>query len=215
MQQALEYMHVSHDVQLSPGRQLLLARRNVPDANLDDSAPDHLGRQPRSWRMPAKLPPHRLRSSPSSVGAQVIPPAQITAEAGAPPKSGAPLKPSFGLGGNGATQFAAASEPANPNAAGAPAKSPTGGTVVLEVEEGGIEVPSFVGKNLRAAIESAQDIGLDLDAVGSGVAREQSPQPGQARDESPLGIENSWCGLAGDQSVNVASEDQRPPLHKG
>jgi hypothetical protein len=28
------------------------------------------------------------------------------------------------------------------------------------------------------AVEAAQDAGLDLDAVGSGVAREQSPQPG-------------------------------------
>jgi cell division protein FtsI (penicillin-binding protein 3) len=46
------------------------------------------------------------------------------------------------------------------------------------VEEGGIEVPSFLGKNLRVAIEAAQDAGLDLDAVGSGVAREQSPQAG-------------------------------------
>jgi cell division protein FtsI (penicillin-binding protein 3) len=57
-------------------------------------------------------------------------------------------------------------------------KSPGGGTVVLEVEEGGIQVPSFLGKNLRTAIETAQDAGLDLDAVGSGVAREQSPQAG-------------------------------------
>jgi hypothetical protein len=55
---------------------------------------------------------------------------------------------------------------------------PAGGTVVLDVEEGGIEVPSFLGKNLRIAIEAAQEAGLDLDAVGSGVARDQSPQPG-------------------------------------
>ncbi len=177
MQQALEYMHVSHDVQLSPGRQLLLARRDVPDASLADSAPDHLGAS-LDLADASETPAAPAPVKPDSVGAQVIPPAHITAEAGAPPKSGAPLRPSFGSGGNGATQSAAASEPANPNAAGAPAKSPTGGTVVLEVEEGGIEVPSFVGKNLRAAIESAQDIGLDLDAVGSGVAREQSPQPG-------------------------------------
>jgi len=54
----------------------------------------------------------------------------------------------------------------------------SGGTVVLDVEEGGIEVPSFLGKNVRRALETAQDAGLDLDAVGSGVAREQSPQPG-------------------------------------
>jgi hypothetical protein len=46
------------------------------------------------------------------------------------------------------------------------------------VEEGGIPVPSFLGKNLRGVIEAAQDAGLELDAVGSGVAREQSPQPG-------------------------------------
>jgi cell division protein FtsI (penicillin-binding protein 3) len=50
--------------------------------------------------------------------------------------------------------------------------------VVLDVEEGGIEVPSFLGKNLRIAIEAAQDAGLDLDAIGSGVAREQAPLPG-------------------------------------
>jgi cell division protein FtsI (penicillin-binding protein 3) len=50
--------------------------------------------------------------------------------------------------------------------------------VVLDVEEGGIQVPSFLGKNLRGALEAAEDAGLDLDAVGSGVAREQSPPPG-------------------------------------
>jgi cell division protein FtsI (penicillin-binding protein 3) len=55
---------------------------------------------------------------------------------------------------------------------------PASGTVVLEVEEGGIPVPSFLGKNVRAAIEAAQDAGLDLDAIGSGVAREQEPAPG-------------------------------------
>ena len=54
-----------------------------------------------------------------------------------------------------------------------PQKLPSNGTVVLEVEEGGIEVPSFLGKNLRSAIEVAQDVGLDLDAVGSGVGEVQ------------------------------------------
>ncbi len=49
---------------------------------------------------------------------------------------------------------------------------------MLDVEEGGIQVPSFLGKNLRGALMAAQDAGLDLDAVGSGVAREQSPQAG-------------------------------------
>jgi cell division protein FtsI (penicillin-binding protein 3) len=51
------------------------------------------------------------------------------------------------------------------------------GTVVLDVG-GGPTVPSFIGKSMRAAIETAQSTGIELDAVGSGVAREQSPAPG-------------------------------------
>ena len=51
------------------------------------------------------------------------------------------------------------------------------GTVVLDVG-GGPTVPSFLGKSMRAAIEMAQSNGIELDAVGSGTAREQSPPPG-------------------------------------
>jgi len=50
--------------------------------------------------------------------------------------------------------------------------------VVLEVEQGGIEVPSFIGKSVRNALEVAQDSGLELNPVGSGIARQQSPAPG-------------------------------------
>jgi cell division protein FtsI (penicillin-binding protein 3) len=52
------------------------------------------------------------------------------------------------------------------------------GTVVLDVEPGGIQVPSFVGKTVRGAVEAAQDAGLEIEALGSGVARQQSPPPG-------------------------------------
>jgi len=48
----------------------------------------------------------------------------------------------------------------------------------LDVEQGGIVVPSFLDKSVRTAIEMAQENGLDLDAVGSGLARQQSPPPG-------------------------------------
>lgn len=51
------------------------------------------------------------------------------------------------------------------------------GTVVLDVG-GGVTVPSFVGKTMRAAVETAQDAGIELEAVGSGVARDQTPAPG-------------------------------------
>ncbi len=51
------------------------------------------------------------------------------------------------------------------------------GTVVLDVDSGVI-VPSFVGKTLRSAVEEAQQSGLEISAIGSGIAREQSPAPG-------------------------------------
>jgi cell division protein FtsI (penicillin-binding protein 3) len=50
--------------------------------------------------------------------------------------------------------------------------------VVLDVEQGGIVVPSFVGKPLRAVIETAQSSGVEIDAIGDGIAREQSPAAG-------------------------------------
>lgn len=55
--------------------------------------------------------------------------------------------------------------------------SADGGTVVVELEDG-IVVPSLVGKPLREVIQIAQRAGLDIDVIGSGVAREQQPPPG-------------------------------------
>jgi cell division protein FtsI (penicillin-binding protein 3) len=168
-QQVLEYQHVPHDVELPATRQVLLARRNVPDSSLDESSPDHLGASldpsdastNLADNSPSPAPPQPAASS--TIASQIVPAAQTQrvspsgAAASSPPA--APLKPGVpstpGVGGLGLN-----------------------GTVILSVEEGGIEVPSFLGKNLRGALEAAQDAGLDLDAIGSGVAREQSPQPG-------------------------------------
>ena len=50
--------------------------------------------------------------------------------------------------------------------------------MVLDADQGGIVVPSFVGKPLRSAVESAQNSGIELDVIGDGIAREQQPPPG-------------------------------------
>jgi len=77
--------------------------------------------------------------------------------------------------------------PRTPSSTGSPALPPNlpaapkaaeQGTVVLDVEQGGVVVPSFLGKTVRSAIEAAEDSGLELDAIGSGIAREQSPPEG-------------------------------------
>jgi cell division protein FtsI (penicillin-binding protein 3) len=71
----------------------------------------------------------------------------------------------------------AASEKTQP-AAAQPTRMASGGTVILDVEQGGIVVPSFVGKSVRSAIEMAAGSGLDLDVVGSGLAQQQEPAAG-------------------------------------
>ena len=55
--------------------------------------------------------------------------------------------------------------------------APANGTVMLDTE-GGVVVPSLIGKPLREALVAAQQAGIELDVVGSGVAREQAPPPG-------------------------------------
>ena len=167
-QQVLEYLHVPHDVQLPPSRQALLARRDVPDASLEESSPDHLGAA-LDMAEASDAPAIPAAVKPGAIGAQVVSAALTARETGREPDH--PLTTDRTTGSS-APQTDARSE-SSPSQ-----QLPTSGTVVLDVEEGGIEVPSFLGKNLRIAIEAAQDAGLDLDAIGSGTAREQSPLPG-------------------------------------
>ena len=168
MQQTLEYLHVPHDVQLPPSRQVLLARRDVPDASLDESSPDHLG---ASLDMADTGEPPAVPAAlkPSPIAAQVVPAAQITKET-----EQTTLPTSLASASNLPAANPPPTQPENSPAE----KLPANGTVILDVEEGGIAVPTFLGKTLRLALEAAQDAGLELDAIGSGVAREQSPQPG-------------------------------------
>ncbi len=154
VQQTLEYLHVPHDVELPPSRQVLLARRDAGDLN--ESSPDHFGASldVADTSEPAAAAPSQQK--PATVAAQVMPAAMNKTESGTPSKLGGDV----------------------PTPASGDSPQPTGGTVVLDVEEGGIAVPSFIGKSVRAALDVAQDSGLDLDAIGSGLAQEQSPAPG-------------------------------------
>ena len=173
-QQVLEYLHVPHDLPLAPQHQLLLAKMKEKD--LEEGTPDHPGET---------LETAEVNGDSSEAKAGV---------------ARAPLRQAQGrfspanAGGNGNVVQAAVREPVLPTSTGssiqeipartsdaastAQAKLPSTGTVVLDVEQGGIEVPSFVGKTVRGAVEAAQDIGLELDAVGSGVARQQTPAAG-------------------------------------
>src|SRR5579859_6619622 len=163
-QQVLEYLHVPHDLPLAPQHQLLLAQAKVKEKDLDDETPDHPGEPLETAEVandasePAK-PSVTLAPSPANASdVNVVPAAirEVVADASASQPDQGKNKP------------VPVPQP----------QLPASGTVVLDVEQGGIEVPSFVGKTVRGAVEAAQDAGLQLDAVGSGVARQQSPLAG-------------------------------------
>jgi len=158
-QQVLEYLHVPHDLPLDAKHQVLLAQSKVSEKDLADETPDHPG--------------------------EPLETAEVSTSAGEAPKPSVTRTPVSASPGPGIVQaglrepLPSVSAPSQPASAPVPEpKLPASGTVVLDVEQGGIEVPSFVGKTFRGAVEAAQDVGLELDAVGSGVARQQSPAAG-------------------------------------
>ena len=172
-QQVLEYLHVPHDLPLAPKHQLLLAQSKIKDNDLEDDTPDHPGE-------PLETAEVNTDSSGAAKPASVAH-ALPAAETGPASESG---------NDDGQVVQAAmrerlpeaASQPnqakASESASAPQPQLPRSGTVVLDVEQGGIEVPSFVGKTVRGALEAAQDAGLEMEAVGSGVARQQTPVAG-------------------------------------
>jgi cell division protein FtsI (penicillin-binding protein 3) len=191
-QQVLEYLHTPHDVELPPSPQVLMAERKVKEQDIEEGSPDRLGdnldtadsgpsdvaADSSSQQAAAAVKP-----SPEVAGNAVVPAALRERE----PRSEAPnpsaasiARPSIktlitGAAPVGSSPGLMAARQVNSAFAG---RLPSSGTVVLDVEQGGILVPSFLGKSVRAAIEMAQENGLDLDAVGDGLAREQNPPAG-------------------------------------
>jgi len=162
-QPVLEYLHTPHDIELPPNRQVLLAQRKLSEKDAEEGSPDRLG--------------------------DVIDTSDTASIADPPPASDVrPAQESSGVVQAALRQYesmpVAAKPTSKPTALSnapipPPAKTPTNeGTVVLEVEQGGIVVPSFAGKSVRAAVELAQSNSLDLDIVGSGLGMEQSPAAG-------------------------------------
>jgi cell division protein FtsI (penicillin-binding protein 3) len=58
-----------------------------------------------------------------------------------------------------------------------PVQARSNGAVVVDAGQR-VAVPSFSGAALRAVVETAQDLGLRVQPVGSGVARDQVPAAG-------------------------------------
>src|SRR5271157_5220136 len=154
-EQVLEYMHVPHDADVK--RQTL--RASAKDADETDESSDRLG------------PGLQMADAGAASNGKPQPNAPPTASAPSNPDAGgAAAQPAQSPAGADLAPVAA--QPTQAELAAA-AK----GTVVLDVDSG-VVVPSFLGKPLRSAVESAQQSGLEINAIGSGVARQQWPAPG-------------------------------------
>jgi cell division protein FtsI (penicillin-binding protein 3) len=153
-EQVLEYMHVPHDVDVK--RSIL--RASAKDA--EDESSERLG---SGLQMAVADAANTANPQPDTL----------------PTSSGSP-KP--GVSETTASPSLSATGQELPRVP-TPEPTPTGqiaaanGTVFLDVDSGPI-VPSLLGKPLRAAVESAQRAGLEINAIGSGLAREQWPAPG-------------------------------------
>jgi len=157
MQQVLAYLNVPHDLDIPKERQLLQASKKVSEDDLAESSPDHLGA------------PLEVADETGSPGPLV---AKTTSKALQPAPSFVPMN---------VTEKEQLSDVVNTQAApaGPPVPfPPKSATVVLDVEQGGIVVPSFIGKPLRSVIETAENSSLEIDAIGDGIAREQIPIAG-------------------------------------
>jgi len=180
-QQVLEYLHVPHDLPLSPQHQQLLAQMKMKDKDLEEGTPDHPGEPLETAEVSGgpseatKLQTVARGASPTTAESENTGQAQPQTAADGHVVQAAIRQPVPPFAASPSRTPETASKPPDSDAQ---AKLPTTGTVVLDVEQGGIEVPSFVGKTVRGAVEAAQDLGLQLDAVGSGVARQQSPIAG-------------------------------------
>src|SRR5664279_4426718 len=157
-EQALEYMHVPHDIEPKNQQRftLLAASKNDDEA---EASVDHLGaplvadndEKSRVLADPNKFPVTPPTNAPNH-GAKIVNVAAVT---------------------NGASP-SATSDVWDPTSHQAPPVA-ADGTVVLGVDSG-VVVPSFVGKSVRSAVEFAQQSGLEINVMGSGIARQQIPE---------------------------------------
>jgi cell division protein FtsI (penicillin-binding protein 3) len=177
-QQVLEYLHTPHDLEIAPSRQVLLAQAKASEKDLDEGSPDHPGDTIEVADAPEVVTPPSIARGEPGVSTRLDPSTALRTGSRDTRSSAinhvitpAALREQVTTPGRAPSMASASS-------VGSGSMLPSSGTVVLDVEQGGIAVPSFLGKSVRSAIEIAEANGLDLEIVGSGIAQDQSPVAG-------------------------------------
>lgn len=181
-QQVLEYMHTPHDLEIPANRQTLLASAKTSEKDLEEGSPDHPGEEMDGETvMPgaAMAATGKVASGQASGGGdeRLAERDSFTAFEAGHAGNGNPIQPAS-MRERVSTPVEMEARPDHTVMESDARATAANGTVVLDVEQGGITVPSFQGKSVRSAIEMAEASGLDLDVVGSGLGVEQSPAAG-------------------------------------
>jgi cell division protein FtsI/penicillin-binding protein 2 len=162
-QQVLAYMNVPHDADVHNAQRLMI-RASAKPSDFEEGSPDRFSSdgtdtmaELQSGADVMKLP---VSASPrnESEHARLLA-ASFTPQVAQKPKTLPPI----------------AVPREAPHTGPVP---PANGTVIL-AEGSQAVAPKLLGKTVRAALEAAQDAGVEIDVVGSGVAKAQIPAPGE------------------------------------
>ena len=192
-QQVLEYLGVPHDQPLKTAKELLAAANpeTMPDDAPGENTPDLTAMFDEINNLPADDPLRKTSSAESDPNAAHA--AMASAPVPAPPAPAAtrtsrimellPAKVVAAFAAAGGTSSAmpdATSSVSTPLRAPpvAPQVQPrANGAVVVDAGQR-VAVPSFAGAALRKVIETSAGLGLRVEPVGSGIARDQAPAAG-------------------------------------
>jgi len=180
-QQVLEYLGVPHDQPLKTKKELLVAQKDVVDDAPADSTADLTAMFDDVNSLPADDPLRAPANAAAAVAVANERPVVATGPKVAEKTQGVlnllPAKVVDAFQASGGT----GSGTANAGDGGAhlsvPAMAKEKGGVVVNAGLR-VPVPSFEGAALRSVVEKADAVGLRVQAVGRGLAREQVPAAG-------------------------------------
>ncbi len=162
-QQVLEYLGVPHDTEVKQGAVVATGK------DLDEAPSEHTGDLTEYFAdvndLPADDP---LRTPPAPKQQDLAGTSQGSATTAQPEKLMVAAKE---LPAADKTPSAPLVAPATPAPAGA-----KGSVVVASGQQ--VAVPSFVGLAMRKVVEQAGQLGLGVQVIGNGIAREQAPAAG-------------------------------------
>jgi cell division protein FtsI (penicillin-binding protein 3) len=182
-QQVLEYLGVPHDQPLKTKKEMLEAKVDVHDDAPEESTADLTAMFDDVNSLPADDP---LRTPASAAASDTAAEVQSVTSKIAPKSSSIlnllPAKVLAAFAAHGGTSSAMPEAGETTATLSAPKIVPAAqgkdkGSIVVDAGRQ-VPVPSFEGSGLRGVVERADAVGLRVEPVGSGLAREQVPAAG-------------------------------------